>query len=323
MESRRHHRWTGRIGVYFLVAATVIVVLPAGRAHATMPEALRLVVSDHGVTHTPGPLQVRIEVSHKGFNGSPDLEVDAQVGQRVELTFVWADQAVPDNAHRIYIRGFELKTSLLDFDNPEDTLSFVADRTGTFDIVCDWRCEGHKTNLQDARLVIAPAPGMAGAVTPSVLGLGWSPGADDALNFTASLLDARGQPLPGQSIGFFTEGRLAGTSGLMAIGEASTDRLGDASISYRPSTGGETLVVARFAGSAVYAANEAQMTVETGSAGGVYTEDRGGLNPLQPWVGLALGLIVFGIWSVFARVLRLLVQLSRAGSIEINAKEEK
>jgi hypothetical protein len=98
--------------------------------------------------------RIRVELDYKGFNGAPGFVIDVQVGQRVELTFVWADTAMPDNGHRMIIEDLGLKTPLLTVDNREATLSFIADRAGSFELECNWRCEGHE-NLKDGILRVS------------------------------------------------------------------------------------------------------------------------------------------------------------------------
>lgn len=97
-------------------------------------------------------MRVRIEINDKGFNGLPDFLLEVSEGQQVELTFVWVD-ADPENAHRMYLEGYELKTKLLSPDRLEETLSFTADKRGRFDLTCDWRCEGHK-NLKGGVVMV-------------------------------------------------------------------------------------------------------------------------------------------------------------------------
>lgn len=114
------------------------------------------------------PLKLRVEVSGaKGFNGTRDFVIDAVQGQQVEVTFVWNDPSNPDNGHRIYVKGYELKTKVLDRDNREATLSFVANEPGTFELVCDWLCEGHKEMLQSARLRVRSGGGGAPRPAPA------------------------------------------------------------------------------------------------------------------------------------------------------------
>lgn len=97
-------------------------------------------------------MRVRVEINDKGFDGLPDFLLEVSVGQQVELTFVWTD-ADPENVHRMYLEGYELKTKLLSRDRLEATLSFTADKRGMFELTCDWRCEGHK-NLKGGVVMV-------------------------------------------------------------------------------------------------------------------------------------------------------------------------
>lgn len=257
------------------------------------------------------PLRLRVEVSHEGFDGRPDLTIEAEQGQRVEITFVWADSAVPDNAHRIYIKGYELKTDLLSRSNPEDTLSFIADRAGTFEVVCDWYCEGHKEALQGGRLQIRPTGAAVAAAT--ALTLAASPGqAQGPVVLAATLVDEGGGPIAGALVRFFVEVEFAGTAGLMEIGQGQTGNDGVASIEYVPASAGERVVRVRFEGSGVYGESEDTMRIEAQHAVPAYAQETTSLDRLRPWTRLGLGVLVLGVWGAFAYVIFQLRRIGRA-----------
>lgn len=125
--------------------ATPAPTVPPTTAPTVAPTA-------EGGVESTDVVRMRIEINHKGFNESPDFRLEVKEGRQVELTFVWTD-ADPENAHRIYLEGYELKTKLLSPDRLEGTISFTADKRGTFDLECDWRCEGHK-NLEGVVVVV-------------------------------------------------------------------------------------------------------------------------------------------------------------------------
>ncbi len=146
-------------------AAEMAVVARAGAPEATTEatfEATPVATPEPTPEATPEPTpsggsdvaRIRVELDYKGFNGAPGFVVDVRRGQRVELTFVWADTAVSDNGHRIVIEDLGLKTPLLTVDNREATLSFIADRAGSFEMKCNWRCEGHE-NFKDGILRVS------------------------------------------------------------------------------------------------------------------------------------------------------------------------
>lgn len=156
---RIRHQRLAAVAIAVAFAAAVSLAAPAGDLGGFM------VVHPAGAT-AADPLRMEIQVSSAGWNGSKDLVVSATVGQPVELVFVWADHAEPDNTHIVAIPELGLSTPLLTRDAPTATLAFTPAQSGTFTIKCAEPCEGHKTNLQTGRLEVADAPA-APAPAPS------------------------------------------------------------------------------------------------------------------------------------------------------------
>lgn len=80
----------------------------------------------------------RVEVSRWGFNNSPgDFHLDVEKGQEIEITFVWGDNGLPENnIHIVANPEYGLNTGTLDRNNPEVTLSLVAEETGQVVFSC-------------------------------------------------------------------------------------------------------------------------------------------------------------------------------------------
>lgn len=250
------------------------------------------------------PLNLTVEVSYKGFNGESEFSIEALQGQEVNLTFVWADGAVPDNAHRIRIEGYELKTKIIDIDNPEDTLSFVADKTGSFLIECDWRCEGHKEALQSATLKVggsSPDSGPGASYVSTNIALGFMPVETEAgpVALDATLQDEEGQAIEGAPVRFYVATEFAGTDGLMEIAEVQTGEDGVALYEYTPTVSGEQTIIARFDGLGLYEETEASFPINVRNAEPAYTVPPPGLEGLRQWAPLGVGLIVATVWLTF------------------------
>lgn len=260
-------------------------------------------------------LKLRVEVSREGLNGRPDLVIEAEQGQRVEMTFVWADMAVPDNAHLIYIKGYELSTDLLSSEHRTHTLSFVADAPGTFEVVCVWPCEGHLEALQGGRLRVTPVGGGTGGQSLTATGLALrslGPEAGGAVRLRATLADDAGNPIPNVPVRFFVEAELAGTRGLMEIGSAVTDSRGVASLVYAPTFPGEQRLTARFEGVGLYAESEGTARLDVPDAVPAYTSGPPGLAPLPRLAAAGLVALVLGVWATFAYVIYQVLRIRRA-----------
>ena len=263
-------------------------------------------------------LQQQVQVSSKGFNGKPGFTIDVEQGQRVELTFVWADTDIPDNAHRIYLRGYELETDVIDSRNREATLSFVADKPGTFNFMCEWACTGHKS-IQDGQLKVrttsagATAPGASYVATtvtvePSTWKVTRGP-----VTLTAILNDSDGKPIARAPVRFFAEGELAGITGVMEVGEARTDKDGVARLDYEPTRRGERRITARFEGMGLYGESEQSIQIQALTSQAAYSVAPTGLDSLRRWAPFGLALVVLGVWSTFAYVVYQVYRIARAG----------
>lgn len=271
--------------------------------------------------HASGPsvLEMRVEVSYKGFNGEPDFTIEAEQGQVVDLTFVWVDTAVPDNSHRIEIKDFGVKSSIINADNREATVSFIADKAGTFAMQCTWRCEGHKEALQNGHLKVKSGGGASGGGGTTLTGtsIAVEPSAWDVsgpITLTSTLVDDSGQPIVDAPVSFFVDAEFAGTKGPMEIGVSRTDEDGVAALDYTPTTRGDQLVKARFDGAGLYAESEETLELNVLKATPAYIEAPKGLESLRHWAPAGVGVVVLGIWSVFGYVAYQVVRIRGGGA---------
>ncbi|GAB4325427.1 MAG: hypothetical protein Kow0010_07920 [Dehalococcoidia bacterium] len=300
------------VAVIAIVGASVL--WPLSPAHAGMPGDATVVVRDAAGAATEEVLRLRVEVSYKGWNGQRDFTIEAVEGQRVEITFVWADTAVPDNAHRIRIDGYDLRTPVIDAENREATLTFIADKPGSFNLSCDWRCEGHKEALEQARFKVIPASGSTGGADgssasasyqPTSLSLAIVPVDDPSgrLMVRAALMNNEGEPVAGAKVHFYVERAFAGTEGAMEIGASETDESGVALIEYMPRFAGTHVVTAQFPGFAVYAPSERVGEFSVDAVAPAYTVAPKGLGAARSWTPVFVLLIVASIWITFGFVL--------------------
>ena len=87
---------------------------------------------------TSNILVSRVEVNRYGFNNTPgEFQLNVEAGQKVEVTFVYGDNDLPENnTHIIASADYGINTGPLDRNNPEVTLSFVAKETGEVVFSC-------------------------------------------------------------------------------------------------------------------------------------------------------------------------------------------
>ncbi len=92
---------------------------------------------------------LRVEVSRHGFNKSPgEFRLEVEEGQEVEITFVYGDgDFSQNNPHTIIIPDYGITTGILDENNREETVRFIAKGHGEVTFMCAITdCVGH-TNL--------------------------------------------------------------------------------------------------------------------------------------------------------------------------------
>lgn len=260
------------------------------------------------------PTQQTIQVSRLGWDGARDgLRLTVRQGQEVTLTFRYGDLDLDENnPHVLLVQGYDVRTATLDRDNPEVTVTFSADRAGTFTVRCIKPCTGH-SNLQVGRLVVEPAAGSAtgypGSAAPRlVLGLAaavtrQAPG---AYTLVAAAADEAGTPVPDVAVTFYEETALLGTSGWAELGRAvtGTDGLARLQVSFRRE--GDVRVAAR----AMQA--EARITLNVAGPLEPYHPEPTGLG--VPWFNPKLiWLVAAGVWLTYAAAVHQVYVIAREG----------
>ncbi len=119
-----------------------------------------------------------IIVSSLGFNGtSGNLNITVAQGDTVRITFIYGD-ACPatlqlpgcdnlpfDNPHQLEVEGYQVTSAVIDTENNESTVQFIAGTTGSFQIHCIIPCEG-MDNMQNLWLAVVE-PGSTTSSTAS------------------------------------------------------------------------------------------------------------------------------------------------------------
>lgn len=279
--------------------------------------ALALVLWPLSVAHAADPVKIRVEVKDAGFNGNPgDFTIEVDQGSLVELTFVWNHVGYVQEEHVMVLEGYRLEWPKIDFQSREATLSFVADKPGTFDFKCDSDCEVHDY-LQRGHLKVGRGGGgaAAAALTPAVLTITpskWATGGE-AVSFMALLVAPTGAPIPKAEVRFFLDAEFLGTKGKMEIGTVKTDENGVAFFDYRPTLATpQQTITGRFEGMGTHGeAEQSVVILETGSPPSAYDQAPVGLEIFRQSAPLALALAVIAVWLILAYVFLQAIGISR------------
>ena len=259
----------------------------------------------------------RIEVSENNFkntseNTSGELRIEVQQGQKVEITFVYADDTSIANQHIIFIGGYKIQTKILSKDNPEITVKFTANKTGEFLITCINECAGHK-NLQSGKLIVFPGTGL-GIESKVTLTLD-APDqtkTGQPMTMAALIKNELGKPVAGFFIKFFVESNFF-VNNLMDIGEVVTDEQGSAKIDYTPNQPGVLRVVARYEVGSGLEPVETERTINVIGNSNSFYQTRVGVqfpHSLLFWM-VAIVIVLAGVWSTFLYVLYQVNHISR------------
>ena len=285
-----------------LTAVLSALVITAGAAHGQAPT-------------DGGPVKIRIEVNDSGFAGQGgDFTVEVEQGRLVEMTFVWAHAGYVQEEHIMVLDmgGQKLEWDKINFEHREAAVQFIADKPGTFDFKCDLQCDLHDI-LQKGHLKVTHGGGnsAAPAFTPTKLTVtpsSWVT-AGGPVSLMATLIDAKGKPVPKAYIKFSMKVEFAGVADDMELGTARTDANGVAFREFIPTLTAEKYpITARFDGLGTHDGSEQAVEIESfGPPPVAYIQQPAGLENVRHLAirGLAGGAIT--IWSVFAFVLVLAV----------------
>ena len=287
------------------VAVAMALLLPA--------MALHLAYADQ-----PEALKVRVEINDGGFNGNPgDFTIEVEQGQLVELTFVWDQKGYVQDEHIMVLAGYKLEWDPINSEHREATLTFIADKPGTFDLKCDEDCQIHDI-LQQGTLKVTRGAGGSGApaYVPTALSLSSSSlvTAGDPVVLTAGLRDTAGKPVSKAEVRFLQDTTFAGTKAQMEVGVGKTDANGVAFLTFHPTLADHyQTITATFAGMGLYAeSQEAIQITEAGVPPAAYKTAAIGLEPLRRWAPVALAGIILGVWSTFGFVMFQALSVARA-----------
>jgi len=304
---------------------------------------------------TPTPVQIRVEITDQGFNGSPaGFTATVQQGQAVELTFVFAETTNVADTHVIELQGYNVQTDMIDYYHRESTLKFTADKAGTFDFACVVICSIHAL-LQNGHLVVTPASAAsagaapappaaaapAGSQQPTAIGVAAPGSVSLGQNVTvqAKLVGAGGVPIPKERIDFTTGTSFLQASGDMVLASATTDATGLAVAQFVARQSGSLTISAGFAGDGIYAAAKGNTQVTVTGNQQLYTQQAGvplpGLNRapssdlyLTPEVvpnwflsGWPIAAVLLVVWSLYGTAVWFMSEIPALGG-EPAAPEE-
>jgi plastocyanin len=267
-----------------------------------------------GTASAEDAVKITVKITDNGFDPST---VEVTQGQSVELTFLWAQVAHPDDEHIIVIDGYKLESEKLDSVHKSTTLKFIATKSGTFSFACDIECDIHAV-LQQGVLKVKASGSAGTTLTQSKIAI--DPVADvkvtgDTISLAATLIGSDGQPIPKAELTFFVESQFAGTTGLMEVGTAQTGPAGIAQLSYHPSVQAAEKMVVKFEGLGVYDVSETTVNLPgSASFGTAAAASDNTLHGIKSWAHVGFVLIILGVWFAFGFILFQVWKVSRPPS---------
>jgi hypothetical protein len=293
--------------ICFLISlgATTMLALPLGSARPALAST--------------GTAVFTVIVSRNGFNGtSTTLDLTVHQGDWVQITFVYGDGDLSyDNPHQIAIEGYGIQTAVLSRSNPNSTLRFVADQSGTFRIYCNIPCNG-MSNLQSGALVVLPADGRIPTQTTLT-----SSNQTTFMLLFATVNEANGTPLGGVPVKFYENT----TFGPLWLQTTLTSSKGEAEEQYTPNRSGTIQIIATYPGNGTFTNSSGAVTfLVPGNGSTPGNTNFYGMNfpfnlamiAVPRLVNFAIvivvGAIVLGIWSNYAYILREILSLPKRGN---------
>jgi plastocyanin len=257
------------------------------------------------VASADGPVQITVKITDNGFEPN---SFTVEQGQSVELTFVWAQVAHPDDEHIITIDAYKLQSDKISSAHTQATVKFVASNTGTFTFKCDIDCDLH-SSLQHGQIIVKPSAGGAAAASLQPTKLSVEPGAVVAggadLVVSAFLLDSSGQPIPKAEVMLMSNEQFVGKTGLVEVAMGKTDQAGLVKFDYTPTHVGAQSLVLRFDGMGIYDKTEQAVTSPSEPAFGPLVVGTGtdNLHGIKGLARIAFLLVILGVWSAFGFIL--------------------
>ncbi|MEM2237805.1 MAG: hypothetical protein QXR26_07080 [Candidatus Caldarchaeum sp.] len=213
----------------------IVISLFMGAVMLSIPAEAKIVVK--GENTSPLVKEIAIVVSRKGFNGSRDLNIEANQGDQLRLVFLYGDGDLEsDNPHKIEIEGYNVAVEI----NREETIGVVelkANQPGTFKIRCVLRCRGHE-NLQEGLIKVKEVGQL-----PKISTLKLSAQENNETRTYLLVAEARtedGLPVRGVQIEFLT----SSSFGYVSIGTSATNQEGKAVMEYKPVKAGPLQILA-------------------------------------------------------------------------------
>jgi hypothetical protein len=311
------------------------------RTLATLVAALLALAGVVTVTNHPAAadqhtVRIVLETTDQGYgctagcdavdlsDGDWQPQLVLPLGAEVELVFVWAHEAYPNEEHVIVLDGYGLETDQIDAHNREATLHFIADQPGSHVLKCDLHCDLHDY-MQRATVRVQPSgDGLTSTptYTPTSLTLHSNVGVIsgfEPVDLDVTLTADDGAPITRAELRFFVETEFGGVSDHVHIGTVRTDEHGTATYRFTPLTASsEQRVVARFAGMGVYDASEHEIELRvTGTPAARYSPQASSFERVAgPFTARTAAIVILTIWAMFAFVLIETLRIARPKDLD-------
>jgi hypothetical protein len=287
------------------------------------------------------PVRIVLEITDQGYRcaegcdavdlsaGDWEPLLEVTLGAEVELVFVWAHEAYPNEEHVMLLEGYRLETDQIDSESREATLRFIADQPGLHRMKCDLHCDLHDYMQRAQIRVERSGNGVASAAayTPTTLGL-HSPApvisGFEHVPLGAMLTDDSGAPIAGAELSFYVDTEFGGVQDLVHIGTVPTDEDGTATYRFLPLTAdAEQRVVARFAGMGVYGESEHELHLRvTGTPPAAYVSEASRFEQIAGPLGArSFAAVVLAVWAAFAFALFQVFRIARSGRTDTELRE--
>lgn len=291
-----------------ILAALVMAAFSVGHATAQSP------VGD--------ALEVRIKTTDAGFECAAedsttclgeqdgDFVVEVPQGQLIKMTFEWAHVGYVQEHHVVLLGGYKLETDELTFEHRESSLTFIADKAGTFNFKCDSECDLHDYMQRGYLKVLrGGGGGGTGAATFTPTRLSVIPSTDvsvgDPVSMLLELRDENGFAVPKARLNLFVDAEFVGTSNRMHIGAVVTDPNGVAFYDYSPRLGpGAHAITVQYDGGGIYAESASKLVIQqVGEPPSAYETEPIGLEDIRTWAPRVFAGSALVVWLTILTVL--------------------
>jgi hypothetical protein len=246
----------------------------------------------------------------------PALQVPQ--GAMVDLGFVWAHEAYPYEEHIMVIDAYGLESDLIDRENRETSLQFIASEAGSFTFKCDVYCDLHAF-MQRATVRVGREGGGGAApqYTPTLLDLDVASrfiSGLEPVELSVALTAEDGEPLERAEVRVYVDTEFGGVRDLVHTKTLRTDESGVARFDFAPFTEDpDQRVVVRFGGMGIYDEAEQELSLQlTGAPPPVYTPEESRLESVKQGARIGAGVGFVLVWGALGFVFIQALRIGRA-----------